>query len=105
MYPYVQTSLSETYELNPALPNVPLITKTIVSVLDNYGSPTSVTETTTGGGESFTSTATNIHTNNTAIWLIGRLTDATVTRTAPGTTPDLTRESHLDYDPTTGALT
>jgi RHS repeat-associated protein len=79
-------------------------TVTTTTVYDNFGNPTEITATTSGGGETFVTTTTNTYTNNTAKWHLGRLTRAEVTNTLPDLT-SATRVSEFAYDANTGLLT
>lgn len=71
---------------------------------DNFGNPTLITATTTGGGETFVTTTTNTYTNDTANWFLGRLTRAEVTNTLPDLS-SATRVSEFSYNAQTGLLT
>ncbi|WP_299390698.1 toxin TcdB middle/N-terminal domain-containing protein, partial [Pelagibius sp.] len=86
VYPYVATSVSEDYEINDGLGNLPVVSRSASAVFDNYGNPTSLTTTTSGGGETFTETVANTYTNDTTNWFLGLLTRSEVTRSR-GATP------------------
>ncbi len=103
-FPYVASSTSEDYEINDGVGNASVASATTVSVLDNFGNPTSVTTTVTGGGESFTETNVNSYSNNTTKWLLGRLSRAEITKSRPNA-PPATRVSSFLYDGTTGLPT
>ena len=69
---------------------------------DNYGNPTEISITTTGGGATQTKVTTNQYTNDTNKWHLGRLTKATVKTTENG--KKTTRTSSFTYDAKTGML-
>ena len=102
-FPHVSRSEAESFEINDGPGNLPVTTITTTSAYDDFGNPTSIIATTTGGGETFRKTATNVYTNDTARWFLGRLTRATVKSELPDLSFE-TRVSAFDYDPLTGLL-
>ena len=54
-FPYISTSVAESYELNDGSGNEPVTTVTTTSTYDAYGNPTAMTVTTAGAGGSFVS--------------------------------------------------
>ncbi len=86
VYPFVATSVSEDYEINDGLGNLPVVSRSASAVFDIYGNPTSLTTTTSGGGETFTETVANTYTNDIPNWFLGLLTRSEVTRSR-GATP------------------
>ncbi len=102
-FPYISTSVAESYELNDGSGNEPVTTVTTTSTYDAYGNPTAMTVTTAGAGGSFVKRTTNSYTNDTANWHLGRLTCARVISEAPGQAAR-TRVSGFAYDAATGLL-
>ncbi len=87
------TSTEQSYELDGSL------VKTVLTSNDsygNYGEVTQITVTTTGGGETFTTQTNNVYAPaDTANWILGRLTQADVTKTTPSGFD--TRTSTFEY--------
>jgi hypothetical protein len=83
--PY-QVSVSRTFAESWDLDGSAIPTSTTTYQYDSYGNPTQIVTSTPDG---FSKTTTNTYTNNTTApnWLLGRLTNATVTSTTPLTPP------------------
>ncbi|MEQ9128202.1 MAG: hypothetical protein RIF31_08015, partial [Thalassospira sp.] len=64
----------------------PVTVTTVDYVYDAHGTPTEITKTTVGGGETHVSKVTNTVSNDEANWLIGRITQSVETRTTPDNT-------------------
>jgi Salmonella virulence plasmid 65kDa B protein/FG-GAP-like repeat/Insecticide toxin TcdB middle/N-terminal region len=79
--PY-QVSVSQTLAESWDLDGTAIPTSTTTYQYDSYGNPTQIATSTPDG---FSKTTTNTYTNNTTApnWLLGRLTNATVTSTTP----------------------
>ncbi|MBU2652639.1 MAG: VCBS repeat-containing protein, partial [Bacteroidetes bacterium] len=97
--PYTKQNVKKTYDLNNHL----LSTVTTDTTMDDYANPTEMKVTTQDNTGNYVVDTKNTYTNNTDKWFIGELTDTTVTRSAPNT-PDISRNSHFDYDANTGML-
>lgn len=93
----------QTGTRNKDLNGADLGTTTENSTYDDYGFVTRLEATTTLGAQSFTKITDNIYTNDTANWILGRLTTATVTHKAAGQV-DMARTSSFTYAPGTGLL-
>ncbi len=79
-----------------------LITTTVTSnQFDDFGNPTRID---VDHGNGYTETTVNTYTNDTVNWILGRLTQAAVTKTVPGQSAQ-TRTSAFAYDPASGLLT
>jgi RHS repeat-associated protein len=74
---------------------------------DDYGCPQTTTDTVytgdVGATPAYTTSTTNTITEDTTNWFLCQINDIQVTRSATGE-PNVTRESLLTYDPTTGLL-
>ncbi len=68
---------------------------------DGYGNPTYVVA---DYGQGIKDSTVNVYTDNTVLWLLGRLTQATVHKIAPNL-PTEVRQATFEYDATTGLLT
>ena len=68
---------------------------------DVYGNPTYVVA---DYGQGIKDSTVSVYTDNTAAWLLGRLTQATVHKIAPNLTTEV-RQAAFEYDATTGLLT
>lgn len=88
-FPYVSQSITRSYELDRSL----VTTTTTSNEYDNYGNATRVFVI---SGDGYTRTTTNRYANNETTWILGRLTNSTVTATAPSQ-PTLTRTSAFRY--------
>ena len=95
-YSYTQQNTSYNYEVDGSLDN---ITRTAQQV-DDYGNPI-VSVTDYGGG--YEDSTVSQYYNDTANWILGRLTNVTLYRMAPGQ-PTLIRSSSFQYDPVTGQI-
>ncbi|PIX55190.1 MAG: hypothetical protein COZ50_04070 [Zetaproteobacteria bacterium CG_4_10_14_3_um_filter_54_28] len=93
LFPYVSQSIKKSYEINDGTNN-PVVTVTTDTVYDTFGNATQITETKSDGS---TRVVNNAYTNDTASWLLGRLTQASVTSTLPGQ-PAQTRTSGFAYN-------
>ncbi len=98
-FPQVLKSEQKDFELDGS----EVKTTVTESTYDDFGNPETITVFTTGGGRTFTKTTTNVYTNDTINWFLGRLTRATVEH-ADGVNPVVTRVSGFEYDPDTGLL-
>jgi RHS repeat-associated protein len=76
-------------------------TQTVRKSHDDFGNPLYVVVDYGGGLRDST---VSIYTNETSTWILGRLTNATLYRFAPGQ-PTITRQSSFTYDGPTGLLT
>ena len=104
VFPHVTVSSAQDYETDDGPGNSPVTTTATDSIYDDFGNPTQIVITTTGGGKTFTKTTVNTYGNDTAKWLLGRLSRAEVTNQRPGA-PPATRASAFLYDGTSGLLT
>ena len=94
---YVQTSTAKRYEISG-----PLVSTTITTNdFDTFGN---VLRVTVDYGNGYVDTNTNQYYNDTSRWLLGRLVQAEVEKTAPGQ-PTLKRTSAFVYDTESGLLT
>lgn len=75
-------------------------TQTVRKSHDEWGNPLYVVVDYGGG---FRDSTVSTYTNDQANWILGRLTNATLYRNAPGQ-PTITRQSSFTYDATTGLL-
>jgi hypothetical protein len=93
-------AVERNYELNASL--VTTVTTTLSSY-DSYGNAQTVNVTT---GDGYSKAATNIFSNDSANWILGRLTDSSVTSAKPSGTPplSLTRTLAYSYQLATGLL-
>ncbi len=92
----VDKSISKSYELDGSL----VSTKITTNQYDDYGNPTQIV---VDNGNGYIETTTNTYTNDIERWILGRLTRATVTKTALGQ-PAQTRTSAFEYDTESGIL-
>ena len=100
-FPYVTPGVSKSYDVNGG---ALLSTVTTTSSYDSYGNPTNIAVTTVDVGiDTYTTTTVNTYTNNTSLWHLGRLTQATVTKTG-GAQTSPSRTSTFGYNATTGLL-
>ncbi len=102
-FPFVSQSQAEAFEINDGPGNLPVTTTTSTTLYDDFGNPTSITASTTGGGETFVTTSDNSYANDTVNWLLGRLARSTVTNELPDLT-SATRVTAFDYDAASGLL-
>lgn len=93
---YVSRSVVTKYELTGAR----ILTATTTHQYDSYGNPTRIVESSSDG---YAKTTLNSYTNDASRWILGRLTSAKVTATAPGQTAQ-TRTSAFAYDTDSGLL-
>ena len=93
---YVSKSVVTKYELNGAL----IFATTTTNTYDSYGNPTRIVESSSDG---YTKTSVNTYVNDTSLWILGRLTSAKVTATAPNQAAQ-TRTSAFAYDTGSGLL-
>jgi RHS repeat-associated protein len=100
-YPYVRVSTVARKDLDgSALPTVVTRVGTSTSNTDGidiYGNVTKLQESVTDGSDVFSTVSDSLFSNNTTAWLIGRRTDATITKTAPSVS-GVTRKLHTDFD-------
>ena len=96
-FSFVGTSVSKRYELDGSL--VSAVTTT--TDVDDHGNVTSLT---IDYGDGVSERTTSTYADNVDRWLLGRLTRATVTKTAIGRATQ-TRTSAFTYDAQTGLLT
>ncbi len=96
-FPHVTQSISEDYEIDGTL----ITTATTTKSFDGFGNTLQID---INHSDGHTETTVNTFTNDTTNWFLGRLTQAEVTKQAPGQSP-LTRTSSFAYNPTTGILT
>jgi hypothetical protein len=80
LFPYVTSTLEQTYEADGSGPVSQVKTETALSDVDDYGNAKKVTTTTLDGYSKVTDSQYWNDPNN---WLIGRLIKSTVTSTAP----------------------
>lgn len=111
-FSFIAHSQDETFEINnncklnpdnsyTCSPVKTIITEYVYNSTDvAFGNVSQVIVRTTG---SFLTTTTNTYTNDTAKWLLGRLTKSDVKQTAANT-PDIIRTSTFEYNPNTGLL-
>jgi RHS repeat-associated protein len=94
-FPYTGQSVETGADLDgAALPTV-----TTTTQYDSYGNPTSIT---VAASDGYARTTTNTYANDSANWLLGRLTRGTVQGTVASET--LTRTSGFEYDSVSGLL-
>ncbi len=74
------------------------------SNIDNYGNIGRVTLATSGNNQTFTKITDSTYTNDASNWLLGRLTDTTVTHQSLYSADEI-RSSDFTYDSITGLLT
>ena len=103
-FAYANSITKNNYELNGSL----VSTVSTNSNYDNYGNPTAITVTTTGGDydgvmESYITSTINTYVNDVTNWFLGRLTRADVTQTLPNGN-SANRSSAFSYDTSTGLL-
>jgi len=92
-FPYVGLSTNKSYDFDSG---TLVSTSTTSNSYDAYGNPTDIIVTTAGDPWNETKTTTNVYTNDTTNWHLGRLTRASVTHTnAQGTE---TRTSSFAYN-------
>ncbi|MDJ0947184.1 MAG: FG-GAP-like repeat-containing protein, partial [Kiloniellales bacterium] len=103
-FPHVSASTAEGYEINDGPGNAPITATTTTTLYDDFGNPTSVVATTSGGGETFKTETVNSYTNDTLDWFLGQLDRAEATNTLPDLSAE-TRVAAFAYDPATGLLT
>ncbi|HED52094.1 MAG TPA: hypothetical protein ENI83_00930, partial [Gammaproteobacteria bacterium] len=101
-FPYVATSIETTYVYDTSADWWITTVETSVqtdTTYDNNGNVKQLTVTTKGPQQSsvWVKTTVNTYTDNTANWLLGRLTRAEVTHSGPGQTP-IRRVSKFGYD-------
>ena len=98
-FPYLAQSVEASYDLNSAS----LISRvtTVNSLFDTYGNAGQITVTSNDG---YVKTTVNTYTNDSANWILGRLTRAEVTSTLPDAS-NAKRVSAFEYSPSTGLLT
>ncbi len=77
---YHRSDLTQSVETSNDLNGAVLPTVTTTTSYDAYGNATGITVST---GDGYNKTTTNIFTNDTANWLLGRLTRSQVTSTTP----------------------
>ncbi|MFH1334667.1 MAG: FG-GAP-like repeat-containing protein, partial [Pseudomonadota bacterium] len=97
--PYTKQEVKKTNDLKGNL----VSTVTTETTLDNYANPLEVKITTEDSTGTYEVDTKNTYTNDEARWILGELTDTSVTRSAPNT-PSLTRTSHFEYDANNGLL-
>lgn len=95
-FSFIQNSVEKRYELDGSLVQATDTT----SQYNDYGNPTQIT---VAYGDGHTETTVNTYTNDTAKWLLGQLTRAKVTKSAPGQ-PAQTRISTFGYNTASGLL-
>lgn len=93
---YLDQNLKETYDLQGNL----LYTANINNDFDSFGNTTTMNITRSDG---WNETSTNTYLNDTTNWIIGRLTNSTVTKYS-NYVPAQTRNASFSYDATTGVL-
>ncbi len=91
------------YEPNDGPDNGWITKVTTATAYDEYGNPTSVSEVTTDGVDSYTRSAANFFDDDEGSWLLGQLRRTEVTRAGPGA-PAQTRTRTFDYVPGTHLL-
>jgi RHS repeat-associated protein len=94
---YLTQGVDESYELNGNL----VASLTTANAFDAFGNATQIIATSNDG---HVKTTVNTYTNDTANWILGRLTRATVTSRLPDTSA-ATRTSSFAYDAASGLLT
>ena len=105
-FPFAARSISYRYEIPPF---AKLVTTTIADYTygDDYGNATTVVNTVYEGavtsGLAYTTTTISQFTNDTANWMLGRLSQSQVTRQNPFQ-PAKTRTSAFEYSASTGLL-
>ena len=75
-FPYLSQSLEKNYELGGVLIN----TTTTTNQYDSYGNATQIS---VNSGDGYIKTTTNVYSNDTTNWFLGRLLRSTVTSTTP----------------------
>lgn len=111
-FPYVSSQTQRDYEINsPGTVARSEVTTNTYGEADSvfFGNLTGSTTQTrpgaeTSGASPFVTTTTNLYTNDTSRWWLGRLTRSTVSKYGPSQT-QITRTSAFEYSPTTGLLT
>ncbi|MBB3840724.1 RHS repeat-associated protein [Runella defluvii] len=101
-YPTVNPTSFHAYEQEEVIEDfVNTKTRKTRKLNDAYGNPTYIVA---DYGQGFKDSTVNVYTDNTASWLLGRLTQATVHKIAPNLTTEV-RQAAFEYDATTGLLT
>ena len=100
IFPYVSFQVEKTYDLDSG--NL-ITTVTTNTMLDNYGNATNVSVSTVDNTGSYVTTTVNNYVNDETKWHLGRLMDATVTKTG-GVEDAPARTSSFTYDAQTGFL-
>ena len=101
VFPYASQQIEKTYDLDSG---ILITTVTTDTTLDTYGNATNVSVTTADTTGTYATTTINTYTNDETKWHLGRLTQATVTKTG-GYENAPARTSSFTYDSVTGFLT
>ena len=102
-FPYISTSIENTFEINDGQNLNPVITVTKQNEFgDGFGNPTMTTVTTTGGNETFITQKINNYNNDSNNWFLGRLICSKVTQSS--TTGSAVRTSGFEYSAATGLV-
>jgi len=97
-FPYLSQSLEAGNDLNGAS----LPTATTTTQYDTYGNATSLAVST---GDGYSKATTNTYTNDTANWLLGRLTRSAVQSTAPDVPPTSPASPSVSISPSPLTIT
>lgn len=101
-YPTVNPTSFHAYEQEEVVEDfVNIKTRKTRKLNDAYGNPTYIVA---DYGQDIKDSTVNVYTDNTALWLLGRLTQATVHKISPNQTTEI-RQAAFEYDATTGLLT
>ena len=101
---YVDQMTKTTYELNDPKHNV--VSTETTQTTENYDNNdvTEIKITDADSTGTYVTDTQNTYSDNPDQWLMGEVTQAQVTKSAPNV-PDITRTSNFQYDAATGALT
>jgi hypothetical protein len=75
-FPYLSQSVEQSFELSGSLIN----TTSTTNQYDTYGNATQIT---VNSNDGYVKTTTNVYSNDSGNWLLGRLLRSTVTSTTP----------------------
>ncbi|RMH21272.1 MAG: hypothetical protein D6698_03015, partial [Gammaproteobacteria bacterium] len=100
VFVYAGTTTTKRYDLDGTLLSTTTVTNSNPDAYGNMQNVESVTE--SANGQRYITSTVNQYSNDPGSWILGRLTQATVTKTTP--TDTQTRTSSFTYDPLTGFL-
>lgn len=104
-FPYVKQKITKTWDYRDYNED-PINIKTTTTTLDDYGNPTTIIDSMQDDGivpKVYTTTTQNTYDNYPDTWILGNLTQSTVTFVAPKQAAGM-RTTKFNYDPNTGML-